>query len=527
MQRVPINITPEYILETIIRRRWFLIIPFIVALLVGIYFAFTLPKVYEASTMILVQAQRVPTNYVKPVVTTDIVSRLRTISQQILSRTNIERIINDYKLFSGPDNENMFMEDKVENVRNRISVNVSQSSTFSISFKGQDPKKVTNIANALATYFIDENLKVREAQAIGTSTFLDDELETMRVSLEAREKTLRDYRQKFMGELPDQLDTNLSVLQRLSEDLIEKQKALRESKSTLNALKTQISESQKNKNVLNLDDFDAGDSDMQDSAEVSELKNRLAVLKIRYTDQHPDVVRLKAMIDKLEAEQKSDAETPEADGQPLDDDLAQFDFMSLQRAQLQEAQNQVTNLELEAADLKNKIVLYQKRVDNTPKRQEELLAITRDYDNLKSSYDNLLNRRLEAQISVNMEKKQKGEQFEIVDPARVPEKPISPNLKRHFLMTVMAGLAMGCGIVFILEFLNTSYRKPEDIETDLGLSILATVPLVLQPKQKRRQQLLDLASIASVAFSILLFFAFAVITSKGPDKTLEFISRFI
>ncbi|MCF8068050.1 MAG: hypothetical protein K9L30_05650 [Desulfobacterales bacterium] len=324
MPKIPQNINPEYILEIIIRRRWFLILPFCLALMVGTYYAFKLPKIYEASTMILVQAQRVPTNYVKSVVSTDITSRLQTISQQILSRTNIERIISNYNLFSEPEQQNMFMEDKVEIIRNRISIDVTRSNTFSISFRGQDPKKVTNIANALSTYFIDENLKVREAQAIGTSTFLDDELETIRAKLEKSEDALRKYREKYMGELPDQLQSNLSVLQRLSETLIEKQKALRESKTMLNTLKSQIAESKQPQDMFTFEDFELNEPGMQESDELLFLKNQLASLKIRYKDQHPDVVRLKSMIAKMEAEQAAAEEAFNNDAEAIDDYSLEF-----------------------------------------------------------------------------------------------------------------------------------------------------------------------------------------------------------
>ena len=523
MQKVSISITPAYILESIIRHRWFLIIPFIIALMVGIYFALTLPKVYEASTLILVQPQRVPSNYVKSVVTTDISSRLRTISQQILSRTNIERIINDFKLFPKASQQDMFVEDKVASVRNRIDINVSRSNTFSISFRGQDPKIVASVANALATYFIDENLKVREAQAIGTSTFLDDELEMMRGKLKESEDAMRDYRQKYMGELPDQLDANLSALQRLSEDLIEKQKALRESKNMLNALKSQISESQNAQSMLNFDEFDMGESGMEENAELAGLKNSLAALKVRYTDQHPDVVRLKAMIAKLEEEQKAN----EVDIEPKEDELSDFNFMSLQQTQLDEAKHQVASLEHEIADLKNKLSIYQQRVENTPKRQEELLSITRDYDNLNDAYNKLLDRRLEAQISVNMEKRQKGEQFQIIDSARIPERPISPNMNRLFFITVITGLALAAGIILILEYLNTSYRNPEEIESNLNFPIMATIPILLQPLERKRKRIIDLASIATAGFSILMLFAFALITLKGQEKTIQLIHKFI
>lgn len=536
MIKSPDNIfRPEEIVKIIIRRRWFIIIPFCLALIIGMYFAFTMPKIFQANTLILVEPQRVPTSYVQSVVTMDISSRLRTISEQVMSRTNIERIIETYKMFAGPEYQKMFLEDKIESVRKRISVDVRRSSTFSISFKGKDPEKVKNVANALATYFIDENLKVREAQAVGTSVFLDDELKTMRTRLEESERKLMAYRQKYMGELPDQLDANLNVLTRYSEQLIENQKALREAKGMLAALEKQVSEAQNAQTATpgfdpsSFLDFD--DDDAEGDAEVGRLKEKLATLKTRYTDRHPDVLRLAGMIKKLEDEMiaatkaAEEAAGPEPESTELE--LPPVDYMALQRSQLEDSRRQIKVMELEILELEKKIDIYQKRVENTPKREEELLSIKRDYDNIKGIYESLLNRRLEAEISVNMEKKQKGEQFRIIDPARFPEKPISPNLQRLLLMTIAMGLGLGGGIVVLLEYLDTSYRNKEDIESALGIPLLAAVPSILQPKDKRRQRLAFVFSIVSICSSLTLLAAFAVITLKGPEKVVAFVRSII
>lgn len=530
MIKAPENmIRPAEIINIVVRRRWFIIIPFCLSTIVGCYLAFTMPKIYESSTLILVEPQRVPSNYVQSVVTMDISSRLRTISEQVMSRTNIERIIDTYKMFTDPQDANMFLEDKIDSVRKRINVNVKQSSTFSISFQGHDPEKVKNIANALATYFIDENLKVREAQAVGTSVFLDDELKTMRTRLEESEQRLMAYRQQHMGELPDQLDSNLSVLTRFSEQLIEKQKALREAKASLAAAERQISESQSmQSNMPMFDDSSLSDMGAEGSGEIDKLKEALAQLKTRYKDRHPDVLRIQGMIEKLEAENKAkEKEMSEAKPPAAEIEIPQMDFGAMQRSQLADSRSQIQTMEAEIAALSQKIDEYQKRVENTPKREEELLSIKRDYDNVKNIYESLLNRRLEAEISVNMEKKQKGEQFRIIDPARFPEKPISPNMPRLFIMTLAVGLGLGGGFIFLIEFLNTSYRNKEEIEATLNVPVLAAIPRILQPKDKKRQKLELTFSIASLCFSIGLLACFAVITAKGPEKVIAFVKTIL
>ena len=165
-----------YYLTLVSRRRWFIIVPFCLAVIVGVALVFNLPKIYEATTLILVQPQRVPEKMVASVVDSDIENRINTLSQQVLSRSNLERVIDQFKLFSDPNAANMLMEDKLESLRKRIKVEVGRATrsrrdtdSFSISFRSSDPQTTMQVANGLATFFIDENLKSREGMAVGTS----------------------------------------------------------------------------------------------------------------------------------------------------------------------------------------------------------------------------------------------------------------------------------------------------------------------------------------------------------------------
>jgi capsular polysaccharide biosynthesis protein len=166
-------------------------------------------------------------------------------------------------------------------------------------------------------------------------------------------------------------------------------------------------------------------------------------------------------------------------------------------------------------------------VEKTPKREQELLSLRRDYNNMQTAYNSLLNRKLEAEIAVNMEKKQKGEQFRIIDFATLPKKPVKPDMKRLFMLHLAVGLGVGAGLIFLLEYLNTSFKKPEDIESFLGVAVIATVPEIYQPKDKKWQRLDQALSIFFIMVSSTLFAGFAVLTFKGVDQTMELVNRFI
>ena len=177
--------------------------------------------------------------------------------------------------------------------------------------------------------------------------------------------------------------------------------------------------------------------------------------------------------------------------------------------------------------LQKQIKIYQQRIEATPQREQELMSLKRDYENMKDSYSSLLNRKLEAEIAVNMEKKQKGEQFRIIDSARLPEKPISPDMKKIFMLSLAAGLGIGGGLIFLLFYLDSSFQKPEDIEAFLGIPILTTLPKVYHPKDLKQQKIHFALSLFSIIVSFVLLAGFAVLTINGVDQTKALVQKLI
>jgi polysaccharide chain length determinant protein (PEP-CTERM system associated) len=516
MDKNQLNITPEFVLELVLRRRWFILTPLCLALVCGIYVATTLPRIYKAQTLILIEPQRVPQNYVQPLVSEEANDRINTLSQQIMSRTNLEKIITDFNLFSGPENAQMYDEDKIRNLSNRINVSVTRdrkrgADAFSISFKGREPRKVMQVTNALANSFIDENLKVRESRALGTSDFLDAELDSMRNKLEQVEEGIKEYRKNFMGELPEQLDTNLRILDRLQDNLNERKQSIRSAKTRLADLNSQVA--LRPQQVVVIGPGDQRPNPNDGSASLEELQAQLDTLSARYTQKHPDIMRLKKLIAERESKQaaifeqnRNNKAKPDVPVAPMSPQL---------RLQISEVQRDIQLTQTEIETLNNQILFYQKRVENTPKREQELLSLRRDYQNIQGSYDSLLKRKLEADIAVNMERKQKGEQFRILDPARLPQKPVSPDLKKIFLMAVAGGLGIGGGIAFLLEFFNTSFRKPDDIESSYGLPVLVTIPRIYKARQKLYRKIEYVGSVATSLVAVGLFGFFAMICLRG------------
>ena len=531
---------PDQILEIIIRRRWIVILPLCLILTLGFFYTLTSNQTYMASTTILIQPQKVPSDYVQSIVTTDIAQRINTISQQILSRTNLEMIIKEFGLFQDDASGNMFQEDKIRSMRERVVVTQNSSrrqgtEAFSVSFTGSNPEMVMKIANKLATFFMDENLKARETQAIGTSEFLESELQKIKHKLEAREKELSIYRATYMGGLPDELETNLRTLDRLQLQHTDALNAIRDTQNAAALLKSQISRlkelEQTGTATLQPDGTVVGTLALSITEQQYEMGQRqLDELLLKYTNKHPEVIKLTKSVAKLkkkveEEKQEKNSGTPDSGGTRVaavnNNVLSQHEF------NLRQLENETNNIKTSVVQIKKSMQVYQKRVEDTPKREQELQSIQRDYNNIRESYNSLLARRLEAELAVNMEKKQKGEQFRIIDYARLPQKPISPDVKKLFMFSIAIGLGIGGGIIFLLEFLNPVIRSENQIETQIGLPILASIPPLTKPGSvmKKRIELFAFSIVAFYAGAIFLCFVF--LNLKGIDKTFNLVKTYI
>ena len=513
-------------LDIMAKRKWWIVIPFLLTILAGLTHVLVAPKVYEAQTLILVQPQGVPEDFVRTIVSATIEDRLRTIIQQVTSRTNLERIIQKHGLFNSPENR-MILDQKVVLLREHISINVShgtrgrdrEASAFTITFRGKDPRKVMKVTNDLATNFISENLKIRESQALGTSDFLSEELESAEKRLVAKENELKQYRERYMGGLPEQLGTNLSILERLQGQMEQLLSSLRDGENRRIAIQAQIAEQERERaRQVETAPFPVQDEEGRD---ITMLRNELASLEARYTRNHPDVIHLKKAIARLETEKsevlaqaKSAGETPA---------LPEVD--QALRRQLQDVELEIKGHKAEIKRTRSQTLWYQKKVEETPKREQELLSIERDYENLKELYNSILNRKLEAEIAVSMEKKQKGEQFRVIDPAIIPQRPVDPDTKKIILLTLALGLGLGCGLAYLTETMDTSLKTPEEVEKEFQLPVLVSMPVRYTDRELRKMKAKNVFAYVCV-FGAFIVCAFGIVIGiKGVDTTLSYVKK--
>ncbi len=507
-EQKPFNIH-DY-LEMGLRRKWYIVIPLVLCVLVSFGVYKHLPKVYKATTLILVQPQRVPESYVRATITDSVAGRLSTIGQEILSRTRLEKVIQEFNLYSEVRND-VPMEGIVEMMRHAVEVKVQVSpqnertqNSFSISFEGKDPKTVMMVTNKLASLFIEENLRVRESQAEGTAEFLSKELMEMEDRLKQKEYAMRNFKERSMGQLPQQLDANLRILERLQQQLQTTSENMRAAEDRSMLLQNQI-EQLRTRGQFSMSQRPHGDTGTGTEGigrqgipedplinELNNLKRELASAQSKYKESHPDVIDLKKKIANLELKVKKLFERQEAErtgternGQEgvgeeslssftLDPNTARL--VAQYREQYDSAVLEAKRAKEEAKNLKEQISIYQKRIEDTPRREQEIALLTRDYDLLKTNYQSLMGKKMEAQMAENLERKQQGEQFKILDPARVPVKPVKPDRNKILLMGGGIGLVAGLGLAWFRESMDQSFHAVSDLEDYLGIPVIATIP---------------------------------------------------
>jgi polysaccharide chain length determinant protein (PEP-CTERM system associated) len=494
-----------------LRRKWYIIIPFALSIIISYGVYKHLPKEYKASTLILVRAQKVPESYVRATLTEPVTDRLNTISQEILSRTRLELVIKEFNLYSDWVNKS-HMEEIVDMMRTKIGVKVERESAFSISFEGRDPRTVMMVTNKLASMFIEENLKSRESRVEGTAQFINRELKTIETTLRKKEDVVRRYKEKNVGQLPQQLEANLSILGRLQEQLKTTSDTLRAKEDRMVVLQNQIEQAadQKSQRGQSLTTLSARRSLTQqepgseDSSveQLNALKKELADTESVYTESHPDVAGLKrkiaALVSKMkkqeEERQRRVRELRARQGEMVADsnsdvpssssDPAIMGYIDQYNEQFRETQSEAKRLKEEIVNLKEEIALYQKRIEATPKKEQEMVNINRDYDLMRGQFQSLMDKKYDAQMAENLERKQQGEQFMVLDPARLPEKPFKPNRNGLLAMGALLGFGIGLGLTWFRESMDRSFHEVSDVETYLKLPVVATI-LNLNEEEKK------------------------------------------
>jgi polysaccharide chain length determinant protein (PEP-CTERM system associated) len=463
---------------TILKRRWWIIvIPAIIFPLIGFGITFLVQPLYVSQTLVLVEQQKVPESYVKSVVTEDLNGRLATMKEQILSRSRLQPIIERFNLFSGGK---LSMDDRIDLTRKNIGIAPIQSEIartnglpgFYISFKASDARTAQLVCGEIQSLFVSENLNDRAAAAAGTTDFLRGQLADAKAKLDEQNAALAKFQQTYMGKLPGAENSNINMLTTLNTQL----DAATQSLARMEQDKSYV-ESQLAIQVQNQASLGPQHSGLGPQAEEVELQNLLAQeadLSSRYTDDYPDVITARRKIAEL---RKKMAAAP-APAAPLASTTPKAtESVGIQqiRAQIRAMEQGIAQKKHDQAAIQAQLHIYQERVASSPAIEEEYKSITRDNQSAQAFYDDLLNKMHSSTMATDLEKRQQGEQFRVMDEPNLPESPAFPKRPVFVGGGLGAGLALGLLIVALLEYLDTAVRSERDIWAFTKLPTLGVI----------------------------------------------------
>jgi polysaccharide biosynthesis transport protein len=492
----------EHYGRVIFHRKWLVIAVFFAVTVGTIVFSTTLPDVYTSDTVIMVDPQKVPDSYVKSTVTGDVRNRLGTLSQQILSATRLQKIIDSLNLYP-EDRKTLPREELIARMRRDISVNVlsdfSESGAadlqaFRITYSGKQPKLVAQVANELASLFIEENLKAREQQATGTTEFLQNQLQETRKVLETLETKLKTFKMKHIGEMPEQQAASLQILGQLQSQLQMESEALNRAEQQKQYLHSMMAAS--TAPVVDTDSIEPAAakppaaSPQAPRSNLSVNKERLITLMTRYSDDHPEVRRLKRQIFDEEARLAKDnpqtvatvqappAPEPEATQVKRASPRAARTSNPVLESQLRTVEAEIAKRKDEQQRISRQVAQYQSRLEAVPVREQEITELVRDYEISKAHYRQLLEKQLSAETATELEIRQKGERFTVLDPAQPADKPSRPNRMIINAAGAISGLGLGLLLALVTEFLGMSVTSPDQISATTGLAVLEVIPVI-------------------------------------------------
>jgi uncharacterized protein involved in exopolysaccharide biosynthesis len=589
--------TPELILHIAWRRKWWLLVPAVVIMTSVAAWTRQLKDVYKSDALIQIVPPRVSQNLVqssRAVGQSGVIEgRVNMISQQVLSRARLEKIIQDLDLYR-ESRTTQIMEDLVEQMKSDISgPTIVRGDAFRVGFLNADPRTAMRVTERLASLYIDESLRDREVLAEGTTQFLDSQVEEARRRLVDNERQLEEYGRHHNGELPAQLQANLQGLHNTEMQLQSLEQSLNRDRDRHLVLERSIADAEAGGGVevpvvpaeptedsgdlftlmvsprmapgmmgggkgggggggkggggdfavlgafgggatsASVSGFSGGgdgkggagasnkgaagaskggdepaagrdgrssdDSAKGGSARPGSQSNgrgstaadllraaraELRAMELRLTPEHPDIIRATRVIEELQV--LADAEAAE---RPLDsgvDASKRPDRLTEMRATLARLDKQVVEKTEAEKRLREAQGIYQHRIETTPTRENELTELTRDYGTLRSTYTGLLQRRLDAQIAANLERRQIGETFKLVDSARLPTKPFSPNRPRLYGLGIVGGIGFGFLLAGLLGYFDRTMRSEADVRAALNIPVLAAIPMIDVRSRRRR-----------------------------------------
>jgi polysaccharide biosynthesis transport protein len=521
---VPPEFSPLSIARMVWKRKWMILAVFALFSAGTVVYVSQIPAVYKAEAKILVDSQKIPERFVSSTVNSDATERLNYIREQILSSRRLTTVLSEFNLFPAEQWQRT-PEEFTERIRRSVTVEADKTSEnrgpsmIRLGFKGENQNLVAGVANRLANLFIEENLKTREVMAEGTAEFIDSQLAEAKKNLDNLEAQVSQFKMQHTGELPQQEAQISSALGRLQLTFEANRDAINRNNQTIAGLENSLVVTEAEERIRTQAAQIQSGTLRQDAApavpgttgrivpaaaaRTSEvLAKQLADLRLKYRDGHPEIKRLQAVLDqarKQEAEMDARAAAAAA-GTSMPDapatvtnptatvaveldrlnneatNLHNRDRINSIRAQIAQAKQDIEKRVAEQDQIVKEIALYEGKLQHLPIREQQMAQIMRDYEVSKTSYQGLLNKKLAADMATDMERRQKSERFTLVEPARMPDQPVSPNRLLFDIIGIAIALGVSLVVGLAVEFKKAAFLG--DWELPPSTVILAHLPVI-------------------------------------------------
>ena len=476
-------------LKGIWKYRWIAVIAAWVVAIAGWVIVYKLPDDYQASARIYVDTQ----NVLKPLmagmtISPDLQQQVSIMSRTLISRPNVERVVRmvdlDIKAKDVKDQERL-----VKELMDKIKLGTTgRDNLFTIHYNNQNPRLAKDVVQSLLTIFVEGGLGDKKQDSSSALRFIDEQIQSYEEKLIAGENSLKAFKQKNIGMMPQQGSDYYSQLATATEDLNKTRLELREAEHARDAIKRQITGDEP---VMMVDQSDSGSPivNVELDSRIGALNKNLDALRLNFTEIHPDIVSTKRLIAQLEERKKEEAKLvvrntadPGKNYSPM----------------LQQLNVALAEAEADVASMRARVEEYTARYDRLkslsnalPQVEAELAHLNRDYQVNKSNYEKLLERRESAKISGELGSATDLMSFRIIDPPTVSDLPVGPDRSKLFSVVFLGSLLVGIGIAFVISQVRPTFHSPASLREITGRPILGSIPMIWtdQEKIKRKKRL--------------------------------------
>ena len=493
------------------RRKWWIITVTLTVACAVSFWAYRAPSLYEAKTTIMVDPGKVPESYVKSTATIDATQRLSLLQEHILSTTRLSQVIDEFHLYDGLQ-RTLSRDEVVGRMRKDVIItpaaltpSVKELQAFDIAYTSQSPTLAARVADRLASLFIEENLKVREQQVLGTVDFFDQELGAAKQALDQKAQKLSVLKARYFAELPASQAWHGQALTSLQLELRSEMDAVSAAQQQKVYLESMLAESP---SIVNLDSGTGASAELDE--QLARLQQEMDQLRARYGSSYPDVVAKAAEIEKLQKQIQEQSAAGKTEKRPRNTNLKHHNPVI--ESQIAQIDSEIQERRARETKLKDQIAYHQAVLEKAPAAEQELTTATNDYNDAADNFKRLQDHKFSADISSDVETRQKGERFVVLEPAQAPTHASSPNRLLVDLAGFAGGLILALVLVFVLEVVDRTIKTQRELTERLTARFFGEIPWRPTKRTRRRGWAL---SIFAVTGNVVLAFAYSGLLLKA------------